>query len=211
MQRASVLLVRANESFLNDIRAGYAEDDLIHKLINGGSLVPGVERRDSLWYIDNRLYIPKYKSLCEDLFHLAHDTCGHFGGDKSYALLRDSYYWPRMKRDLYKYYIPGCEDCQRNKGRTSKIAKGPLHPLPVPESCCDGIAMDFIGPLPTDEGFDCILTITDRLNFDLKIIPTSINITAQQLAHIFFDEWYCDNGLPLDIVSDRDNTACSNI
>ncbi len=114
-----------------------------------------------------------------------------------------------MRRDLYKAYVPACEDCQRNKGRTARNGKGPLHPLPVPEARCDSIAMDFIGPLPLEEGCDCILTITDRLNSDIKIIPTRIDITAPALARLFFDHWYCDNGLPLDIVCDRDKLFVS--
>jgi hypothetical protein len=28
--------------------------------------------------------------------------------------------------------------------------------------------------------------------------------TAEQLATLFFDKWYCENGLPLEIISDRD-------
>lgn len=158
---ASVLSIQADKQFLHDVCIGYENDSLIKKIVNGGSLVPGVKRQDKLWYVSDRLYIPNYGSLREDLFHLAHDSCGHFGGDKSYALLAESYYWPKMKRDLYWYYIPGCEGCQRNKGKTSKNAKGPLHPLPVPDSRCESIAMDFIGPLPEDEGFLCILSITD--------------------------------------------------
>ncbi|KAJ3805097.1 hypothetical protein F5876DRAFT_52415 [Lentinula aff. lateritia] len=55
-----------------------------------------------------------------------------------------------MHRDLCKYYMLGCDDCQRNKCRTAKNGKGPLHPLPVPEGHCDSVAMDFIGPLPLD-------------------------------------------------------------
>ena len=34
-------------------------------------------------------------------------------------------------------------------------------------------------------------------------------LTAEQLAEIFFDKWYCENGLPLDIVSDRDKLFMS--
>ena len=64
--------------------------------------------------------------------------------------------------------------------------------------------MDFIGPLPSDEGHDCILTITDRLGSDVRVIPTSIKLNAQQLAVLFFDNWYCENGLPTEIISDRD-------
>jgi len=64
--------------------------------------------------------------------------------------------------------------------------------------------MDFVGPLPTDEGYNCILTMTDRLGADICIILTHCNITAEDLAILFFNHWYCENGLPLNIVSDRD-------
>lgn len=60
-----------------------------------------------------------------------------------------------------------------------------------------------------DNGFDCILSLTDRLNSDIRIIPTRCDITAEDLAVIFFDNWYCENGLPLDIVSDRDKLFTS--
>ena len=33
---------------------------------------------------------------------------------------------------------------------------------------------------------------------------------AQELAEIFFHEWYCENGLPLEIVSDRDKLFVSH-
>jgi hypothetical protein len=69
--------------------------------------------------------------------------------------------------------------------------------------------MDFIGPLPLDEGFDCILTITDKLGSDIRIIPTTTDLTAESLALLFFDNWYCENGLPLEIISDRDKLFIS--
>ena len=69
--------------------------------------------------------------------------------------------------------------------------------------------MDFIGPLPLDQNHDCILTITDRLGSDIRIIPTSTTLTAKELAVLFSDQWYCKNGLPTDIVSDRDKLFMS--
>jgi len=81
---------------------------------------------------------------------------------------------------------------------------GLLHPLKVPDGRCESIAMDFIGPLPEDEGSDCILTITDRLGSDIQIIPTRTDITAEELVVVFIDNWYCENRLPLEIISDRD-------
>lgn len=55
---------------------------------------------------------------------------------------------------------------------------GPLHPLPIPDQWGDLVAMDFIGPLPEDNGFNCILTMTDRLNADIQIVTTRMDITA---------------------------------
>ena len=100
-----------------------------------------------------------------------------------------------MRKDLEEGYIPSCVECSRNKSSTSKPT-GALHPLPVPDECCQSISMDFIGPLPLNQGHDCILTITDRLASDIHIIPTSTKLTAKELAVIFFDKWYCENGLP---------------
>jgi len=168
----------------------------------------GWQQLNGLWYIGNRLLIPCVSDLRETLFQLAHDTLGHFGADKSYALLCDMYYWPNMRCDLEQSYIPSCVDCLRNKSRTTKPA-GPLHPLPVPELRGESIAMDFIGPLSLDNSFNCILTITDQLGADIRLIPTHINITAEDLAVIFFDNWYCENGPPSNIVCDRDKLFVS--
>jgi hypothetical protein len=53
------------------------------------------------------------------------------------------------------------------------------------------------------------VSFTDRLNSDIRIIPTCTDISAEDLAVIFFDEWYCENGLPLEIISDRDKLFLS--
>ena len=124
-------------------------------------------------------------------------------------MLRDEYYWPNMCRDLENTYIPACTECQRNKS-TTKVPAGPLHPLPVPEQRGNSVAMDFIGPLPVDNRYDCILSLTDRLgSANIRIIPTRTDITAEELAVVFFDNWYCKNGLPLEIISDRDKLFVS--
>ena len=48
----------------------------------------------------------------------------------------------------------------------------------------------------------CILTITNHLGSDIHIIPTTVSLTAQKLAELFFKEWYCKNSLPLEIILD---------
>jgi len=205
---AGVLSLGVDKGLLAEIRAGYATDGFAKKLLMLGDSMPGVEVRDGLLYLANRLVLPQTASLRERFFQLAHDSLGHFGADKSYAALRDSYYWPNMRKDLQDAYIPSCSDCQRNKSPTTRPA-GPLHPLPVPDARGDSVAIDFIGPLPEDEGYDMLVTMTDRLNSDIRLAPCRSSISAESFAHLFFDYWYCENGLPLEIVSDRDKLFIS--
>ena len=143
------------------------------KLISASKGMQELVNKDGLWFINDRLIIPANCGVREQIFRLAHDVLGHFGFHKSYENIRNSYYWPKMRTDLEHGYILACVECQRNKSST-KTPIGPLHPLPVPDDRCQSIAMDFIGPLPSDEGHDCILTITDRLGSDVRVIPTSI-------------------------------------
>ena len=204
----TVMHVSADKSFLEAVRKGYLEDAFCKKLASAETSIKGMSCRNGLWYVGDRLIIPRVGTCREDLFRLAHDVLGHFGTDKSYAALRDSYYWPNMRTDLVESYIPACVDCQRNKSSTSK-PHGPLHPLPIPEARGDSVAMDFIGPLPEDEGYNCILSMTDRVGSDVRIVPTRTNIAADELALLFFKNWYCENGLPADIISDRDKLFVS--
>ena len=197
------------DALLEEIKNGYAADPFTTKLADAAPGMHNVTQDNGFWFIDNRLFVPNVKHTRELLFRIAHDLLGHFGAPKSYHALRDAFFWLNMRCDLENAYIPSCADCQCNKLRTTKPI-GPLHPLPIPDQWCNSITIDFIGPLPTDRGHDCILTITNRLSSDIRIIPTTCTLTAQGLAELFFQEWYCENGLPLEIVSDRDKLFISH-
>jgi hypothetical protein len=180
----SILSVSTDQTVLDAIKASYTSDEYCTKIANLG--MPGTKYANGLWYVGNCLLIPWSGDIRENLFHLAHDSLCHFGADKLYATLRDAYYWPNMHQDLEKAYIPSCEECQCNKSHATK-PPDPLHPLPVPDDRGSCVAMDFIRPLPLDGGHDCILTITDRLGADIQIVPTRMDISAEDLAVLFFD------------------------
>ena len=169
---------------------------------------PGVKFVNGLWYIRSCLLIPRVGNVWEQLFCLSHDTLGHFGTNKSYMTLRDAYYWLNMRWDLEKAYVLSCVHCQRNKSSTTKLP-GPLHPLPVPDKHGQSITMDFVGPLKEDLGFNCILFITDQLGAEIRIVPTRMDISTENLAVLFFNHWYCENGLPLDIISNHNKLFIS--
>lgn len=204
----NVLSITSDKKILEEIKNGYLNDPFIKSLKTAAPGISSINEKNGFWFINDRLIIPNIAHIRETLFFLAHDALGHFGADKSYAALRGSYYWPNMRKHLESAYVPSCPECQRNKSRTNKPF-GPLHPLPIPEQRGDSVAIDFIGPLPKDEGYDSIITFTDRLNSDIQIIPSTVNLTAEKLADVFFDKWYCENGLPLEIISDRDKLFVS--
>jgi hypothetical protein len=198
--------ISADQEFLTFLRKGYKDDSWARSLSLASPGMPNLKNHDGLWFLDERLVVPNSGHLRETLFRLAHDNLGHFGFDKSYEALRHSYYWPQMRRDLESAYVSSCVECQRNKSSTIKPI-GPLHPLPVPDVHGDSVAIDFIGPLPMDEGFDCIMTLTDRLGSDVRLVPCTTSLTAEELAEI---HWYCENGLPTDIISDCDKLFVSH-
>ena len=70
--------------------------------------------------------------------------------------------------------------------------------------------MDFMTGLPTsqdDSGgkFDSVYVVVDTFSKMCHIIPTTKNVTAQQVARLYFDNIYRLHGLPRAIISDRDS------
>lgn len=201
--------IKTNRKFLEAVKKGYMDNIWCQTLPAVALSFPNLINWDGLWYISGWLIIPRTNNLHETLFLLAHDRLGYFGFDKTYGSLWHAYYWPNMRRDLELSYVPSCPDCQCNKSATIK-PYGPLHPLPIPDKWGDSVAIDFISPLPEDNGVSCIVTFTDHLGSNIQLILTWTDITTEDLACIFFDKWYCENDLPTDIISDCDKLFMSH-
>jgi hypothetical protein len=106
-----VLSVTPDRSLLNDIKKGYSEDPWCVKLQKLTNSLPGLKCCDGLMYINDQLIIPCITHLRETIFRLAHDKLGHFGINKSYTSIHQSYYWLNMRHDLEESYIPACPEC----------------------------------------------------------------------------------------------------
>ena len=70
---------------------------------------------------------------------------GHFGQDKTFALVSNFYFWPKIQHDVKKF-VEGCRVCQHEKGRSQNT--GLYQPLPIPARPWDSISMDFFLGLP---------------------------------------------------------------
>ena len=69
--------------------------------------------------------------------------------------------------------------------------------------------MDFITDLPlsinktTGVVYDSLLVIVNRYTKVSKYIPCLKTTLAEDLADLFLDNWFKDQGLPTNIISDR--------
>ena len=79
----STMSISADKMFLDEIKAGYQEDNWVTKtLVEARPSLPSIELVNSLWYVGDRLIIPCIGNVCETLFCLAPDVLGHFSFDK---------------------------------------------------------------------------------------------------------------------------------
>jgi len=120
---------------------------------------------------DAVLCVPRGGNLRYQLFHECHDTelGGHFGADRTYELLAERFFWPRILPSV-KSYVKSYDTCQRTKpGRTTPR---PLIMLPVPHDRWSRIGIDFITKLPTTGGGnDCIATIINHFTKRVHWFP----------------------------------------
>ena len=84
---AAVSTNTLDRSLVLDILTGYTEDPFCHKLLSSFDSIPGLVEKDGLLYLADRLIVPRVRSLREKFFQIAHDAAGHFGADKTYAVL----------------------------------------------------------------------------------------------------------------------------
>ena len=210
---ASIFKVNSDPAFLDNIHTGYKHNIWCSRLISDPKNKKldyklNITLQNGLLFTKNCLIIPYFKGLYEQIFCLAHDNLGHFGGDKTYENLQCEFYWPHMWRDLIQGYVSSCLKCQHNKSWTTKPAS-PLNSLAVPDRHFQSVVMDFIGSLSVNDRFNYILTLTDQMGANIQIIPCWMDKRAKEITGVFFKWWYCENGCPVEIISDHDKIFIS--
>lgn len=192
--------------FLDAVRLGYKHDSYFNDSNNTTLLV----QSNGLYWRNHQLVIPNFEQLRQRCLELTHDApwAGHFGRDKTSALVTSLYWWPGIHKDVDQY-VRTCPACQRNKAKNTKPF-GLMVPLQVPQRRWSSIGIDFITHLPaTTTGHTAIAVFIDRLTKRVHLEPCHDNTSAEQFADIFIKVIFCQHGLPLDIVSDRDSRFTS--
>ena len=108
---------------------------------------------------------------------------GHFGQKKTYELLGDHFYWPKMRRDVIRF-VERCITCHKAKSKLNP--HGFYTPLPAPKIPWEDISMDFVLGLPrTQRGKDSVFVVVDRFSKMAHFIPCNKSDDASHVANFF--------------------------
>ena len=136
------VLVQANmdiEALHNDIRAALPTDE---SALSGLRLAQSDDHpqwsvdESGLLHYQGRIWVPASGDLRLRVLRNCHDhiLAGHFGQNRTLALVRRTYAWPKM-RDFVKRYVSSCTTCGRNKAPCHR-PYGLLQPLPLFQQLC---------------------------------------------------------------------------
>jgi len=158
-------------------------------------VVQALKKEDSLtWeedrvvYIEGRIYVPNNRKIKKEILKENHDLAdvGHPGQHRMLKLIKRTYWWPGLKKDIKKY-IQGCFKCQQNKVQHQRKV-GELHSLEILKGPWQEINIDIIGPLPKSNGMDTIVVIVDQFIKMIRLKATTINILSEGIAKIYRDK-----------------------
>ena len=205
---AEVIIEGVN--LLDKVRKCKARDDEVIKAVEemkqaGVKMLRDKEwhQEDSLMLKERKVYVPRDKKLRAEVIRLHHDTPvgGHGGQWKTAELVTRNFWWLGVTREV-KWYVEGCNACQRNKNQTQPLA-GKLMPNSIPEKAWTHISVDFITKLPLAQGYNSILVVVDRFTKIAYFVPTTEKTSTEGLARLFRDNVWKLHRLPDSIISDR--------
>ena len=147
------------------------------------------------------------KTILEN-YHDCRAGGGHFGIKKTFAAVRQKYFWPKMWQEINDY-VKSCDVCQRSKV-DRKGNHVPLNPIAV-GSRFSRIHIDILCSLPkTKEGYQYILLIVDSFTKWTECFPLKTQ-EASEIADILYNEFITRYGAPRSIVSDRGRNFMSKL
>ena len=107
-------------------------------------------------------------------------------------------------KNIVTRYVKGYVVCSVSKPSNRKL--GLYTPLPIPSRPWESVSMDFVGGLPLSrKGHDYLYVVVHHFIKMCILMPYKKKITAEQTAHLLFQNVWVHFGLPTSILSDWDS------
>ncbi|XP_031749277.1 uncharacterized protein LOC116407661 [Xenopus tropicalis] len=127
-----------------------------------------------------------------------HDHHGHLGMEKTYGLVQDRFFWPKM-RDAVASYCRKCLRCLQRK--TLPVLAAPMGHLKSSEPM-DLVCMDFLCIENDSRGIGNVLVVTDHYTRYAQAFPTK-DQKASTVAKVLWEKFFIHYGLPSRLHSDQ--------
>ena len=143
-----------------------------------------------LWIEDGRTFkcilVPQV--LQDFMIILAHDYSGHNGSRRTYNCLKRQYYWPGIRKQIFRHCKKWKECVLQNQGQQEKC----FGHFDSPDLPMEFICMDLVGPIhpPSSRGNKYVLTVIDMLTGFTIAVPIK-NKNAETICDAYRDNIYC--------------------
>ena len=188
-----------------------AKNDTYH--INKGLLYKVSSMGEDLLCVPDDSISTGRMTLRKKIIAETHDgiTSIHLGENRTYYEIRRRVYWPNIAKHVHEY-IRTCQACQKNK-IDRQSPQGLLNSLQQPTRSGTHYSMDFVTHLPMSSRheYTAIMVIVDRFSKRIWTIPTWDIANAELTAELFMKHIIYENGICIEIVSDRDSKFTSKM
>lgn len=147
------------------------------------------------------------EDLREKILVEKHDDQLHLGADKTLALIKKSFFWPKLAEDV-KSYVRKCSLCRQNKPANRSQMPEPGKPR-ITTKPFQIIALDFIQSLPRSKaGNSHLLVVMDLFSKWCILVPLK-RISAPLVTRILEESWFRRYSVPEFVITDNATTFLS--
>ena len=189
--------LQKNDTYCRDVAKKLHKDTELQKIFIKEE---GVLYR--LWIEDGRMFkcilVPQV--LQDFTIILAHNYSGHNGSRRTYNCLKRQYYWPGMRKQIFRH-CKRCKECVlQNQGQPEKC----FGHFDSPDLPMEFICMDLVGPIhpPSRRENKYVLTVIDMLTGFTMAVPIK-NKNAETICEAYRDNVYCIFGGSSRILTDN--------
>ena len=189
--------LQKNDTYCRDVAKKFHKDTELQKIFIKEE---GVLYR--LWIEDGRMFkcilVPQV--LQDFMIILAHDYSRHNGSRRTYNCLKRQYYWPGIRKQIFRH-CKKCKECVlQNQGQPEKC----FGHFDSPDLPMELICMDLVGPIhpPSSRGNKYVLTVIDMLTGFTIAVPIK-NKNVETICDAYRNHVYCTFGGSSRILTDN--------